>query len=118
MRWAIGEMTGGGAHPTRGFPISAAVHIAIPGARSINPVTGTNWQGTGVVPDTAVPEAEAYDVADGEALRHVLSVVTGTSRLRVNGTSDRPDRPAESLSCERSPAGSGLVPALSMQTLA
>jgi hypothetical protein len=72
-------------------------------SRSINPVTGTNWQGTGVVPDTAVPEAEAYDVADGEALRHVLPVVTGTSRLRVNGTSDRPNRPAESLSCERSP---------------
>ena len=47
----IGETTGGGAHPTRPFPISAAVHIGIPFARSINPVTGTNWQGTGVVPD-------------------------------------------------------------------
>jgi C-terminal processing protease CtpA/Prc len=46
----IGETTGGGAHPTRVFPISAAVHIAVPFARSVNPVTGTNWQGTGVVP--------------------------------------------------------------------
>jgi hypothetical protein len=52
----IGETTGGGAHPTRGFPISAAVHIGIPFARSVNPVTGTNWQGTGVVPDVAVSE--------------------------------------------------------------
>jgi hypothetical protein len=26
----VGETTGGGAHPTRGFPISAAVHIGIP----------------------------------------------------------------------------------------
>ena len=70
----IGETTGGGAHPTRGFPISPAVHIGIPFARSIHPVTGTNWQGTGVVPDIAVPEAEAYDVAYARALQHVLAL--------------------------------------------
>jgi hypothetical protein len=70
----VGETTGGGAHPTRPFPISPAVHIGIPFARSINPVTGTNWQGTGVVPDIAAPEAEAYDVAYGKALRYVLAM--------------------------------------------
>jgi hypothetical protein len=68
----VGETTGGGAHPTRPFPISPAVHIGIPFARSINPVTGTNWQGTGVVPDTQVPADRAYDVAYAKALRHVL----------------------------------------------
>jgi Peptidase family S41/N-terminal domain of Peptidase_S41 in eukaryotic IRBP len=68
----IGGTTGGGAHPTRVFPISHAVHIAVPFARSVNPVTGANWQGTGVVPDIAVPEAEALDVAYAKALRHVL----------------------------------------------
>jgi len=67
----IGETTGGGAHPTRGFPISAAVMIAVPFARSINPVTGTNWQGTGVVPDTEVPADQAYGAAYAKALRHV-----------------------------------------------
>jgi len=45
----IGETTGGGAHPTRPFPISAAVHMAVPFARSINPVTGTNWQSIGPI---------------------------------------------------------------------
>jgi hypothetical protein len=69
----IGETTGGGAHPTRPFPISPAVHIGIPFARSINPVTGTNWQGTGVVPDVAVPAEQAYDVAYALALRHILA---------------------------------------------
>src|SRR5439155_8728968 len=59
----IGETTGGGAHPTRPFPVSAAVHIGIPFARPVNPVTATNWQATGVVPDVAVPEAQAYDTA-------------------------------------------------------
>jgi C-terminal processing protease CtpA/Prc len=50
------------------------VHIAVPFARSINPITGTNWEGTGVVPDIAVPAAEALDVAYGKALRHVLDM--------------------------------------------
>ncbi|MGH3172454.1 MAG: S41 family peptidase [Streptosporangiaceae bacterium] len=70
----IGETTGGGAHPTRPFGISPAVHIGIPFARSVNPVTGTNWQGTGVVPDVAVPEAEAYDAAYTRALEQVLAM--------------------------------------------
>src|SRR5580692_2781514 len=70
----IGQTTGGGAHPTRVFPISPAVNIAVPFARSVNPVTGTNWQGTGVVPDIAVPEAEALDVAYAKALRRVLDL--------------------------------------------
>jgi hypothetical protein len=70
----IGETTGGGAHPTRMVPISLTVAVAVPFARSVNPVTGTNWQGTGVVPDVAVPAAQAYDVAYAKALRHVLSL--------------------------------------------
>jgi Peptidase family S41/N-terminal domain of Peptidase_S41 in eukaryotic IRBP len=70
----IGETTGGGAHPTRPFPISAAMHIAIPFARSISPITGTNWQGTGVIPDTPVPADEAYRAAYAKALRHVAEL--------------------------------------------
>jgi hypothetical protein len=69
----IGETTGGGAHPTRGIPISATMGIAVPFARSVNPVTGTNWQGTGVIPDTPAPAGEARDVAYRKALQHVLS---------------------------------------------
>jgi hypothetical protein len=69
----IGETTGGGAHPARMVPITSTMAISVPFARSVNPVTGTNWQGTGVVPDIAGPAAEAYDVAYGNALRHVLS---------------------------------------------
>ena len=70
----VGETTGGGAHPTRTIPISATMSISVPHARSVNPVTGTNWQGTGVVPDIAVPAARAYDVAYRKALEHVLSI--------------------------------------------
>jgi len=72
----IGETTGGGAHPTRGQPLSPTMSISVPFARSVNPVTGTNWEGTGVVPDVPVAAEEAYDVAYGMALRHVLTLDT------------------------------------------
>lgn len=64
----VGETTRGGAHPTRFVPISPSVEVTIPWARPANPVTGTNWEGTGVVPDVAVPAAEAMDTALGLAL--------------------------------------------------
>jgi hypothetical protein len=41
----------------------------------VNPVTGAGWPPpTGVVPDIAVPEAEAYDAAYTKALQHVLAL--------------------------------------------
>ena len=67
----IGETTGGGAHPTRPFPISPGMRIGMAFARSVNPITGTNWQGTGVISDTPAPADEAYQVAYAKALRHV-----------------------------------------------
>jgi Peptidase family S41/N-terminal domain of Peptidase_S41 in eukaryotic IRBP len=72
----IGETTGGGAHPTGMRPLSPTMAIAVPFARSVNPITGTNWEGTGVVPDVSVPAEEAYNVAYGMALRHVLTLDT------------------------------------------
>jgi hypothetical protein len=55
----VGEVTGGGAHPVRGEWIDERFTIGVPFARAINPVTKTNWEGTGVEPDVAVPAAEA-----------------------------------------------------------
>src|SRR5690606_13915031 len=46
----IGETTGGGAHPGRDFPINDLFTLFIPGGRAINPVTKSNWEGTGVTP--------------------------------------------------------------------
>ncbi len=72
----IGETTGGGAHPTGMRPLTPTMAISVPFARSVNPITGTNWEGTGVEPDVPVAAVEAYDVAYGMALRHVLSLDT------------------------------------------
>jgi hypothetical protein len=66
----IGETTGGGAHPTSRLVIpDLGVKISVPFGRAINPITGTNWEGTGVEPDINVPRDEALKVAEYEALK-------------------------------------------------
>jgi C-terminal processing protease CtpA/Prc len=59
----VGETTGGGAHPVRGEKLDERFSIGVPDARAINPITKTNWEGTGVEPDVKVPAAEALTKA-------------------------------------------------------
>lgn len=68
----VGETTGGGAHPGDDFPITRHFGVWVPRGRAVNPLTGTNWEGTGVAPDISVPADEALDVAYATALRHVI----------------------------------------------
>jgi retinol-binding protein 3 len=67
----IGEVTGGGAHPTRGERINEDFMIGVPFARAINPITKTNWEGVGVKPDLEVPAAQALKTAHLAALKAV-----------------------------------------------
>ena len=65
----IGETTGGGAHPVSGHRIDDHFMIGVPFARAINPISKTNWEGTGVEPDIKVPAAEALNAAKELALK-------------------------------------------------
>lgn len=68
----IGETTGGGAHP--GGPVNATdkFSINIPSGRAINPITKTNWEGTGVTPHIEVPSNHALEVAQLKALETLI----------------------------------------------
>ncbi len=59
----VGEVTGGGAHPSRPILLDDHFTIRVPFARAINPATKTDWEGTGVRPDAEVPAAQALDKA-------------------------------------------------------
>lgn len=59
----VGETTGGGAHPVDGHRIDDHFMIGVPFARAVNPISKTNWEGTGVEPDVKVPADQALDVA-------------------------------------------------------
>jgi len=47
----VGQRTGGGAHPVEVFALTDVLEVAVPVARSVNSVTGTNWEQVGVLPD-------------------------------------------------------------------
>ncbi|GAA3447214.1 S41 family peptidase [Planomonospora venezuelensis] len=79
----VGERTRGGAHPGVRYRVDAHLKSAVPSGRAINPVTGTNWEGTGIVPDIGLPAAQAFDHAYGLALRHVLELGDGGARRAV-----------------------------------
>jgi hypothetical protein len=68
----VGETTGGGAHPGGVIPLGDHFAAFIPTGRAINPITNTNWEGTGVEPDVKVPAKQALDVAHQRAVDRVL----------------------------------------------
>jgi retinol-binding protein 3 len=59
----IGETTGGGAHPVQWMPLNDRFVLKVPSGRSISSITKTDWEGTGVVPDIAVPAKDALSKA-------------------------------------------------------
>ena len=65
----VGETTGGGAHPGGMVPIGRYLTVFIPSGRAINPITKTNWEGTGVAPEIAVPRDRALEAALAAARR-------------------------------------------------
>jgi hypothetical protein len=60
----VGETTGGGAHPVSGHPVADYFMVGVPFAESLDPVTKTNWEGTGVEPDVKVSAGDALDTAE------------------------------------------------------
>lgn len=75
----IGETTGGGAHPVRGHRITEHFGIGVPFARAINPVTHTNWEGTGVEPDVKVDASQAL----------VTAIKMATERIKDNANKNQ-----------------------------
>jgi hypothetical protein len=79
----VGDTTGGGAHPVDGF-FWGDLHLraSIPFGRAINPITGTNWEGTGVAPDLVVASNAALDVAHRDALKKISARTTNEDDRR------------------------------------
>ena len=59
----VGEVTGGGAHPFEYRRVHPHFAVDLPEGKSVNPITGTNWEGVGVKPDVPVPPDEALSRA-------------------------------------------------------
>lgn len=71
----IGETTRGGANPGETFRLTENFAVFIPTGRAVNPITKTNWEGTGVAPDVAVPKEQALKTAYIMALNESLEKI-------------------------------------------
>ena len=59
-------------YQVKGYPVV----VSLPFGRAVNPISGTNWEGSGVEPDIAVPAAEALEVAHAKALAVIAEKAT------------------------------------------
>lgn len=69
----VGEKTDGGGHTIEFKSIGEGFVLVLPTGRPIHPVTGSNWEGVGVLPDIAVPREQALQKAHLHALETLLS---------------------------------------------
>lgn len=80
----VGEPTAGGAHAGEQVRISDHFTAFIPVEYARNPITHTNWEGTGVKPDLATTETQSLKVAHLTALK-ILSQIASAARKKHFG---------------------------------
>ncbi len=78
----IGETTHGGAHPGNRVRLNEHFDVFIPRGRAINPITKTNWEGTGVIPDIQVPKEHALKIA------YVMALTKSVETIKDKDTKD------------------------------
>jgi CubicO group peptidase (beta-lactamase class C family) len=82
----VGETTGGGAHPVDFYRINDNFGIGVPAGRAINPISKTNWEGTGVTPDIESPAEQALKAAHLDALKKISARINDPQRVdRMKG---------------------------------
>lgn len=78
----VGEVTGGGAHPGGFNPVNDQFMCFIPNGRAINPITNTNWEGTGVLPHVKTDKMNALSTAKMLALDSLQKVAKADNDKR------------------------------------
>lgn len=68
----VGQTSAGAANVGGIFPVAESLGVFIPIGTPINPITRSNWEGGGVVPDVVVPAAAALPNAEQLALEKAL----------------------------------------------
>ena len=68
----IGETTGGGAHGGSPHRLAAHFMMFVPSGRPISPITHTDWENVGVLPDVKTAAAKALDVAQIAILKELI----------------------------------------------
>ncbi len=59
----IGEPSVGAAHMNSYYPLNQQFRISVSTGAPVNPITKSNWEGVGVIPDITCPPSEAKGIA-------------------------------------------------------
>ena len=90
----VGEISRGGANPSAEVLLSSRFGAIIPRAITRNPITESNWDGTGVIPDLPADAEAALDVATIAAAKSIQPRHTNDSLTveldQIIGTSKNP----------------------------
>lgn len=69
----VGETTAGGANPIIAKILNESFVLGLPTYRPIDPLTGTNWEGTGIQPDIEVTADKAKETAHIKAIENIAN---------------------------------------------
>lgn len=75
----VGETTGGGAHPGGVNIVDKNFVMFVPVGRAINPISKTNWEGTGVSPDIEINSTKAL----------VKAQILALEKIKLNSTDEK-----------------------------
>jgi len=78
----VGEVTGGGAHPVSFMAVNDLFTVSLPFGRAINPISKSNWEGTGVVPHIRISADSAFNIAYLMALDTLINSTSGDQDVR------------------------------------
>lgn len=96
----VGEKTRGGGHQIESvFYPELHITVCVPTCEARNPQTGATFEAIGIIPDMAVPEARALDVAYADALGRILETTTDadkrTAIVWLKETTEALEHPAD-----------------------
>ncbi len=69
----VGEPSAGAANPGGTLDVGDGFSVFVSNGSPVSPITQKNWEGDGVIPDLAVPQADALEAAQIDALQRVLA---------------------------------------------
>jgi hypothetical protein len=80
----VGSRTAGAGHMVTGVPVGRGFAVSVSITRVMDPVTGKEWEGTGVIPDIAVDPADALGAAHEAALVRIRGTAAASDQASLD----------------------------------
>jgi hypothetical protein len=82
----VGEVSAGGANAGNTEILTNLFSLFLPTEKTINPITGTNWEGVGVIPDVKIEAEKAVEKAQILAAEKIVNLANGKEKTAYQWT--------------------------------